>query len=198
MYYPELDLHIEDNDVYAKLVATKKRSLLIKEFSGKTIGAELDEKHVKQMQVLAIEITSLMEVRESEKKYIELIMDEFCPNLKEVASATIAGELIAHAGSLEKLAEMTSSTVQLLGAEKALFRHLRNKSARCPKHGIIINHPIITGSKMSEKGRASRHLASAISKAAKIDFFHRKEQGPLDNTQGKILVEKLKRQVEQR
>jgi nucleolar protein 56 len=198
LHYPELDLKVDDNEIYAKLVATKKRSQLMKEFVSKTIGADLSEDHVRQMQVLAVEITSLMEVRESEKKYIESVMDTFCPNLKEVASATIAAELISHAGSLEKLAEMTSSTIQLLGAEKALFRHLKNKNARCPKHGIIINHPIIAAAKMSEKGRVSRHLASAISKAAKIDFFHRKEQGPLNNSMGIMLMDKLKKQIEQR
>ena len=69
---------------------------------------------------------------------------------------------------------------------------LKNKRARCPKHGIIINHPFVGTAKHKDKGKAARHLASAISIATKVDFFH---EGTLDNKQGKLLVAKLKKQL---
>jgi nucleolar protein 56 len=192
LYFPELDLKVEDHEIYAQYVTTKKRTTMEKEFGMRTIGSDLSDEDVKQTKSLAKEILSLIKLRESEKNYIEEIMSHHCPNLKEVATTTIAAELIEHARSLENLAGMTSSTIQLLGAEKALFRHLMNKRAGCPKHGIIINHPLVASARHKDKGKAARHLASAISIAAKVDFFHK---GALDNTQGKLLVEKLNKQL---
>jgi len=193
LYFPELNEDVSDNETYAKIVAEKKRTQLSKQMKVVTIGAELGDLDVKQIKALAKQIQSLIILRESEKKYIENLMEELCPNLKEVATATIGAELIAHTGSLERLAEMTSSTIQLLGAEKALFRHLKNKNSSCPKHGIIINHPIMGEARQRDKGKAARHLASAITMAARIDYFHK--GGKPDNTEGKKLVLKLKKQL---
>lgn len=192
LYFPELDLKVEDNEIYSQYIVTKKRTTMEREFGMKTIGSDLSDEDVKQMKSLAKEIINLIKLREDEKNYIEEIMSYHCPNLKEVATTTIAAELIEHARSLGNLAEMTSSTIQLLGAEKALFRHLKNNRASCPKHGIIINHPLVASARQRDKGKAARHLASAISIAVKVDFFHK---GALDNIQGKLLVEKLNKQL---
>ena len=77
---------------------------------------------------------------------------------------------MTHAGSIKKLAEMPASTIQLLGAEKALFRHLKTK-ARCPRHGLIINHPLLANAKQKDHGKIARHLASSMALAARVDFF---------------------------
>ena len=193
LYFPELNEFIDDNEDYATLVIEKSRDQLSKKFTVKTIGADLSREDVEQMKQVAKEIKNLASLREKEKKYIEKIMDDFCPNLKEVATATIGAELIEHARSLKNLAEMTSSTVQLLGAEKALFRHLKNKKSSCPKHGIIVNHPLVAQARQIDKGKAARHLASAIAMAAKVDYFNK--DALLDNKYGKKLVEKVKKQL---
>jgi len=80
----------------------------------------------------------------------------------------LGARLISIAGSLERLARLPSSTIQILGAEKALFRHLRS-GAKPPKHGVILQHPIVSGAK--NKGRAARKLASKTAIAAKMDFY---------------------------
>lgn len=192
LYFPELNERIENNETYVKLLLTKTKEQLAKEFNVESVGARFDKKDIEPITKLAEEIKRLMELKEREKDYLESIMGKYCPNLKEVAGVNIAAELIAHTGSLERLAEMSSSTIQLLGAEKALFRHLKNKSSSCPKHGIIINHPLLVSAKQKEHGRIARHLASAISISAKVDYFHKGEKS---NETGKKLNEKLKRLI---
>ncbi|MEF8848595.1 MAG: C/D box methylation guide ribonucleoprotein complex aNOP56 subunit, partial [Candidatus Thermoplasmatota archaeon] len=82
----------------------------------------------------------------------------------------IGARLISLAGSLEKLALMPSSTIQVLGAEKALFR-FKKQGGRPPKHGVIFQHPLINKSKKSDRGKIARVLAGKISIAAKGDYF---------------------------
>lgn len=103
----------------------------------------------------------------------------------EVAGITIAAKLISHAGSLRRLVEMPSSTIQILGAEKALFRHMRNKKRNLPpKHGIIHEHQLIQKSKEEMHGKAARALADKLSIAIKIDYF-----------KGKFIGDKLKKEL---
>ncbi len=110
----------------------------------------------------------LIKVKEKQEKYLEELTEMCCKNLKDITGTLIASRLIAIAKSLKRLAELPSSTIQILGAEKALFRHLRT-GARPPRFGIIFSHEEIT--KAENKGRAARRLASKISLAAKKDYF---------------------------
>ena len=111
---------------------------------------------------------------------LDEIMEGFCRNLKTVAGTVIGAKLMEKAGSLKKLAVMPASTVQLLGAEKALFRHIKS-GAKSPKHGLIHEHPFVNQAKYFEKGKRSRLLADKISLAVRIDFF-----------KGKFIGDKLK------
>ena len=104
-------------------------------------------------------------------KYLLKLMKSFAPNLTKVAGHVIGATLIDKAGSLKKLASMPSSKIQILGAEKSLFKHMKTGS-KAPKHGLIFQHKSIQNSK--DKGKASRKLSSEISKAARIDFFRKK------------------------
>ncbi|MBM3199341.1 hypothetical protein FJZ53_00265 [Candidatus Woesearchaeota archaeon] len=90
------------------------------------------------------------------------------PNLTTLIGEELATELIITAKSLQKLAFMTSSKIQVLGAEAALFRHLKEKT-KPPKHGIIFNHPSVQ--EAENKGKAARKLSAKISIAAKKDYF---------------------------
>jgi len=97
-------------------------------------------------------------------------MKKYCPNLLELGGITISAKLIELGRSVKHLAMLPASTIQLLGAEKALFRHIKmgNKS---PKHGVIINHPIVQKAGRKEKGKAARMLADKLSLCARLDFF---------------------------
>jgi nucleolar protein 56 len=98
-------------------------------------------------------------------------MDELCPNIKAVCGTLLAAKLIEHAGSLKRLSEMPASTIQILGAEKALFRHMKT-GAKPPRHGIIINHPLIAKASEKMHGKVARGLSDKISIASKIDYFN--------------------------
>jgi nucleolar protein 56 len=100
----------------------------------------------------------------------------------------LGARLISLAGSLEKLAVFSASTIQVIGASKALFKHLRAR-APSPKHGIIYSHPLINTSPWWVRGKISRALAAKLSLAARIDFY----SGEKDSS----LVEKLETKVQQ-
>ena len=163
LYYPELSEEIENHEKYVELVLQQERN-------PKTFGADLDPSDVEEMKLLAERITSLYELRKQHELYLQKIMKKYCPNLLELAGATIAARLIELGKGLKHLALLPASTIQLLGAEKALFRHLKTGS-RSPKYGVIINHPLIQNAKREQKGKAARMLADKLSLCARLDFF---------------------------
>ena len=123
---------------------------------GKAAHAGLNpEQGASAILELAKEVNSLYSFKKRQVDYLEKLMEETTPNLKAVAGVTIGAKLLAHAGTLKRLMMMPASTVQLLGAEKALFRHMKNKKKFLPpKYGILHEHPLI--SRVSEKGKAAR------------------------------------------
>jgi nucleolar protein 56 len=137
------------------------------------ISLELNKEDLDSMIELANEIKSLISLKDEQEIYLENLTQEICPHTKEVATSLIAARLVDHAGSLKHLAELPSSTIQVLGAEKALFRHIKTGS-RAPKFGIIFAHESITKGQQDNKGKIARKLASEISKAAKIDYFRKR------------------------
>jgi nucleolar protein 56 len=106
--------------------------------------------------------------------------------LLRIAGATIGAKLIEHTGSLKRLALLPSSTVQILGAEKALFRHIKT-GARPPKYGLIHDHQFILQSKKADQGKKARALADKISLAIRTDFF-----------KGKFIADKLEKQLKEK
>ena len=116
---------------------------------------------------------SLSSIRDNITSLEELIkkdMDEIAPNITNIVGPMIGARLIAQAGGLEKLAILPASTIQILGAEKALFR-FKKEGGRPPKHGVIFQHPYIRKSPKKHRGRISRVVSSSISIAAKADAF---------------------------
>ncbi len=120
------------------------------------------------------------------EKHISMLMDETAPNLSTVIGPLLGARLISKTGSLSRLASLPASTIQILGAEKALFRALR-KRGRPPKHGIIFQHPYVHGSPRKIRGKVARLLASRIAIAARVDCFS-----------GRFIGEELKKDVENR
>ena len=163
LYNPELNHYISDNDVFVKEVLADP----VKE--DLSMGADLQDSDKKQILDLASKINSLFEEKENLIDYINKKMEVFCPRLLEMAGPLIGAKLLAHKGHLKDLAFMPASTIQLLGAEKALFRHLRSKNSSSPKYGYILQHQEV--SKAKNKGKAARQFANRISLAVKQDYF---------------------------
>ncbi|GIU68798.1 MAG: hypothetical protein KatS3mg002_0034 [Candidatus Woesearchaeota archaeon] len=173
-YFPEITRKIEDNELFVRTIIEKDRNELMKELNIKsTMGMkDINNTDVNIILEYARQIKSIYSQRESLKNYLEDLMNEICPNVLRVSGAIIGAKIIERAGSLKNLSMMPSSTIQVLGAERALFRHLRNKKIKPPKHGIILNHPSVLDSK--NRGKAARQLAAKISIASKIDYFRDK------------------------
>jgi len=115
-------------------------------------------------------VVSLAEYRNSLSEYLHQKMNDIAPNLTALVGEVVGARLINHAGSLTTLAKYPASTVQILGAEKALFRALKTRG-NTPKYGLIFNSTFIGRAKPKDKGRISRYLANKCSIASRIDAF---------------------------
>jgi nucleolar protein 56 len=107
---------------------------------------------------------------DAERAYVERQAPTVAPNLSMLAGPFLAARLVALAGGLEDLAKQPSGTVQVLGAEDALFAHLRGH-APSPKHGVIYTHEYVRGTDPDERGSAARALAGKLTIAARIDHY---------------------------
>ena len=119
---------------------------------------------------LARRVIDLRDEQAATDTFVRRQAPAVCPNLSMLAGPVLASRLIALAGGLEPLAKMPSGTVQVLGAEDALFAHLRGR-ATSPKHGIIYTHEYVRGTVPEQRGSAARALAGKLSIAARIDHY---------------------------
>ena len=188
LHFPELTRLINNHEVYARLVySLGKRENFSEENLGKhdlpktkinqlvkaaqtSMGADLQDADIEYIQTLCAQFLSLHGARRKIEKYLEDLMDEEAPNISALTGPILGARLIALAGGLENMAKMPSSTIQVLGAEKALFRSLTT-GARPPKHGVLFQHKLVHGSKRSLRGKISRALAGKIAIAARTDAF---------------------------
>jgi nucleolar protein 56 len=113
---------------------------------------------------------SIEEEKEKLIEFVETEMRKELPNFSEIAGPIIGAKILSEAGSKKKLMLVPSSTMQLLGASKALFNHLKKKG-KCPKHGVIFNHSYIQRLPKNKRGKAARILAGKLSIAVKMDYF---------------------------
>ena len=137
-----------------------------------------DIEAVKESEItkkLSQKINELRRLRREVEAEIEDVVEKIAPNLSEVVGPVIAAKLLERAGSLEKLARMPASKIQIIGAEKSLYKALarvnKGKKAKVPKHGIIFQHPFIRTLPKSKRGKMARFLAAKIAIAAKVDYF---------------------------
>jgi nucleolar protein 56 len=189
IYNPEFSKSLSSHQKFAELIQKKSKKELLKEIrvpESEAMGTEFPQKDVKAMSVLAKLLTDVYEEKEDQEKYVEKLMEEICPNISAIAGVVIGAKLVSLAGSLKKLSLMPSSTLQLLGAEKALFRHLKKKTLP-PKYGILHEHPLIQGANKKMHGKIARLLADKLSIAAKIDYF-----------KGEFIGDKLRKEIEKK
>ncbi|KAK9811660.1 hypothetical protein WJX72_007898 [[Myrmecia] bisecta] len=209
-HFPELVKIVNDNYQYAKL------SLLIKDKSSLTVesipamqeitgdeekateiyeaakssmGQDISPIDLINIETFARRVISLAEYRHKLHGYLLERMHSVAPNLSALIGEIVGARLISHAGSLTNLAKYPASTVQILGAEKALFRALKTKG-NTPKYGLIFHSSFIGRAKQRNKGRISRYLANKCSIASRIDCFM--------DVASSAYGEKLKEQVEER
>ncbi|WP_020221403.1 NOP5/NOP56 family protein, partial [Halarchaeum acidiphilum] len=119
---------------------------------------------------LAERVVALADERDAERDFLERMVPTVAPNLASMAGPILAARLIDLAGGLGDLAKMPSGTVQVLGAEDALFAHLRG-NAPSPKHGVIYTHEYVRGTHPDERGSAARALAGKLTIGARIDHY---------------------------
>jgi len=204
LHFPELDEILPRHEQYVAFVKTvgsrdnvseeKLKSLgfpdskveKILKAAEKSMGAPLGKFDSDIITKLASEINDLYKLRAQIEDYLETAMDEVAPNLKALVGAKLAARLLSLAGGLKELAIMPASTIQVLGAEKALFRHLRS-GAKPPKHGVIFQYPAINRSPWWQRGKIARALAGKLAIAARVDYFS-----------GEYIAEELKQELEQR
>ncbi len=188
IHFPELDRLIEKHETYARFVINlgykesfstealekegipKDKAENIEMVAEKSMGADMAEQDLEEIQALGKNVLEMYELRKNMENYLNKTMDEVAPNTKAVAGALLGARLIAIAGSLQTLAMKPASTIQVLGAEKALFRSLKT-GARPPKHGLIFQHALLHDAKRWQRGKIARVLAGKVAIAARIDAF---------------------------
>ena len=177
IYFPEIE-SVNNNEIYIKLIAEgEKREVIIKnnpdyftiEYDGSN-GADIEEDDLIILNNFVKSIYQLQKSREEIINYINSKMVKIAPNLTDLVGASLGAKLISHSGGIKNLALYPASTIQIMGAEKALFRHMKTGD-RPPKHGLIYQHPKIRGCKWWNRGKISRILALKISLAVKRDYF---------------------------
>lgn len=187
VHFPELSRHVDGHRTYAQLIndfgdradieegrlkelGLGRQSASIISSAKDSMGAVVSPEDIVEMRRLAEHLLSLYEYRPELESYLASTSTEVAPNLSEVAGPVLAAKLIEKAGSLKKLAMMPSGTIQLLGAEKALFR-AKKTGSKPPKHGLIFQHPYVHSKPRKLRGRSARTLASKLAIAARADVF---------------------------
>jgi len=187
LYNPEFEDSMENQEKFSYVIMKKSRKILLKEIKvTMSMGADLPKKDIDEIMFFAKTIQSLYFTKNKLSEYLKSIMKKHCPNLLTVAGTFVGAKLLAKAGSLERLSKMPASTIQVLGAEKALFRHMKT-GARPPRHGYLVQHALVSQAKQKEHGKRARSLADKISIAVKVDYF-----------KGEFIGNKLKKELEKK
>jgi len=205
LHFPELDNIIDSINGYAQIVLAGKRNdmkdsifvdagfpdskvqmlSLVKE---KSRGGDITDENLQVVQGLAKNILELFELRKNLENQIDEQMKINAPNITAVLGTTVGARILAKAGSLNKLATMPASTIQVLGAEKALFRALKTGS-NPPKHGLLFQHAVVHAAPRWQRGKIARAIAAKAAIAARVDVHG----GGLNNT----LLDKLNIRVKE-
>ncbi|BFG32333.1 nucleolar protein 56-like [Prunus yedoensis var. nudiflora] len=209
-HFPELVKIVNDNYLYAKvskfiedkstlsedklpeltdIVGDEDKAKEIVEAAKASMGQDLSPIDLINVQQFAQRVMDLSEYRKRLYDYLVTKMNDIAPNLASLIGEVVGARLISHAGSLTNLAKCPSSTLQILGAEKALFRALKTRG-NTPKYGLIFHSSFIGRASARNKGRMARYLANKCSIASRIDCFA--------DSSTTVFGEKLREQVEER
>ncbi len=194
LHFPELSRLVEKHETYARLIANlgqrenftsenlqkeglpKTKAEQIAKAALASMGADLTETDLNQIQAICKNTLELYKARQTLESYLDTVMEEVAPNIQALVGYLLGARLIAISGGLSNLAKMPASTIQVLGAEKALFRALKT-GTRPPKHGIIFQHKLIHDAERWQRGKLARALAGKLAIAARTDAFSGKYMG---------------------
>jgi len=194
VHFPELDRLVEKHETYARLVLNlgtrenftaenlekedlpKAKTEQISKIAESSMGADIAETDFSQIQNLSKTVLDLYKLRETMEDYLDKTMEEVAPNTKTIVGSLLGARLIAISGGLQNLARRPASTMQVLGAEKALFRSLKT-GARPPKHGLIFQHTLLHDAKRWQRGKIARAIAGKLAIAVRTDAFAGKYSG---------------------
>jgi len=194
-HFPELTRIITENLVYARLVKhvgsrtnmdkvdltdviDEATAATVQKAAQVSMGTDISDEDVSHIQDLSTQIIDICEYREELNEYIKSRMRAIAPNLTILVGELVGARLIAHAGSLINLAKHPASTVQILGAEKALFRALKTKKAT-PKYGLIYHASLVGQTTPKNKGKISRILANKAALSCRVDALGDDDTKPI-------------------
>ena len=155
-----------------------------------SMGSELNQIDADNIRNFCEKVVGLVNFREGLGGYLRDKMKMLAPNTTTLVGETLGARLISHSGSLSNLAKYPASTIQILGAEKALFRALKARSNKTPKYGLLFYSNYIGKAAPKDKGKISRYLANKIAQSSRLDFF--------SSNRGNDYGEEFKKQVEER
>ena len=187
LHFPELDNLIDSINGYSKIVLGGKRDDLTDKvytdagfpetkvemlslLQKKSKGGAISDENLAIVQTLAKQILELFDLRNTLEKHIETQMELVAPNISGILGAAVGARILARAGSLKKLAFMPASTIQVLGAEKALFRSLKTGS-QPPKHGLLFQHALVHAAPRWQRGKIARAISTKAAIAARVDVY---------------------------
>ena len=205
LHFPELDNVIDSILGYSQIVlAGKREDITEKVFEDagfpdskvemlsvirkKSRGGDISPENLAIVQSLAKQILELNELRKKLDEHVETQMNLVAPNLAAILGTAVGARILAKAGSLKRLASMPASTIQVLGAEKALFRSLKTGS-QPPKHGLLFQHAMVHAAPRWQRGKIARAIAGKAAIAARVDVY--------GEGLNKTLLEKLNVRVEE-
>lgn len=173
LHFPEMEAAMEDNAAFAERVAEHAQRTEhedIMEETEESTGMELTSLDARMLETFASYLSGGYMLRDRLERYVDQLAGEVVPNLAALLGGVLAARLLSEAGSLEKLAKMPSSTIQVLGAEKAMFRHMQGEG-EAPKHGVLFMHPFVRNAPRGEQGKLARVLANKAAIAARLDRY---------------------------
>ena len=203
LHFPELDNLVSSLGVYAEIVSRAglreniiveilqsiglqdKKVEVILDAAKRSKGGDMTPENLAIVKRLADEVIAQSDLRRVLADHIEAAMETVAPNVKELLTAAVGARIISKAGSLTRLARLPASTIQILGAEKALFRALKT-GARPPKHGLLFQHPLIHSAPKWQRGKIARAVASKVAIAARIDYY--RHNGKDSTIYGKLKI----------
>ena len=193
-HFPELSRIVADNTIYVKivhLIETRNKLLENKEellaqieelvidadiakqigdAAAASMGSDINEIDLFNVKFFCDKVGNLIKYRAELHAYLKEKMKKLAPNVSVLVGEIVAARLISHAGSLSNLAKYPASTIQILGAEKALFRALKTRG-KTPKYGLLYHSSYIGKAGIKNKGKISRYLANKLAMCSRIDFF---------------------------
>ncbi|MFB5608944.1 MAG: NOP5/NOP56 family protein, partial [Nitrosarchaeum sp.] len=187
LHFPELDNIIDSINGYAQIVLAGKREGLTKKvyedagfpdskaemislLASKSRGGDISDVNLEIVQSIAKQILDFHDLRKKLEDHVESEMNVIAPNLSAILGAAVGARILGRAGSLKKLASMPASTIQIIGAEKALFRSLKT-GAQPPKHGLLFQHALVHAAPRWQRGKIARAIAAKAVIAARVDVY---------------------------